>query len=453
MQALDGNFKTIEEEKKALQVKSEEGQIDKKEVGSKTANGKPKGRPPKKAKTEFKDAKEDILIDNEEDEGDGNKHDLKRLKADESELVKDSLDLANVQGTFDETVKKIDNLQQLIAKSEDELIRLDCQRLRMLGKDRYHNRYWWFESNGIARADEDLQQTSKKQEPKEQQNGSNGINSDQDKMSIDESVAEEVVEKVEEEDEEEEEQEQDESEEDEEEGEEREDEDEEEEGEEEKQTGYAMGRLWIQGPSEEEVKVFLQGEGFEMFDFEELANGQVVSLSGEMVLVNSDGETVKVLAPIEKKMLEEGKPGFLKSMFDWGYYDSAEEIESLIKWLNKYGKREVKLLKELENVKTRMLSSVKSRQEDLDADKEIQMREINSMIEDLENEEEEEEVEQEEEDDEQEEEEESQDEKQKDLEQAAEDEQDDEDSDDVSLIPRRRRSSRLSGRIAKHPEE
>lgn len=132
-------------------------------------------------------------------------------------------------------------------------------RLRLLGKDRFHNRYWWFEGNGIEDA-----------------GGS-----------------------------------------------------EEEEG-----TGFTMGRLWVQGPFEEEIKFCLTGD-----------------------------------IPQSKREVE--GEGYLEDYTKWGYLEHPKELGELIKWLNQWGSREHKLKKELLSVLKKIKASMVSRLEDLGRENEL----------------------------------------------------------------------------------
>lgn len=155
-----------------------------------------------------------------------------------------------------------ESLKQIIStiNAKDEEIRFsDVNRLRLLGKDRFHNRYWWFEGNGIEDA-----------------SGSD-----------------------------------------------------EEEG-----TGFTMGRLWIQGPFEEEIKFCLTGD-----------------------------------IPASKKEVE--GEGYLEDHTKWGFLEHPKELGELIKWLNQWGSREHKLKKELIMVLKKIKASMVSRLEDLGREKEL----------------------------------------------------------------------------------
>lgn len=200
-------------------------------------------------KTE-EDKKDDA---DKKDEKEDSEPPSKKSKTDNDELLSSlRTKIQDRQGT----------LKQIIAtiNAKDEEIRFaDVNRLRLLGKDRFHNRYWWFEGNGIEDA-----------------GGS-----------------------------------------------------EEEEG-----TGFTMGRLWIQGPFEEEIKFCLTGD-----------------------------------IPESKREVE--GEGYLEDYTKWGYLEHPKELGELIKWLNQWGSREHKLKKELLSVLKKIKASMVSRLEDLGRDGEL----------------------------------------------------------------------------------
>ncbi|KAA8911969.1 hypothetical protein TRICI_003655 [Trichomonascus ciferrii] len=304
-------------------------------------------------------------------------------KEKEAALAKEDAAFRKVYQEGQDTSKKIDELNDAIKKHEEELMKLDCQRMRMLGKDRYHNRYWWFENNGMVRVDKEEQELSLKKdlERKEKQNNSNtneengeteGSGDDDKNNRIEDEKsksepAEDTSEQNKDGDEE------------------AEGDNEEEEEEENNTTGYTMGRLWIQGPLDEEAEQYL---GYNKDnDLEpQIQRNETgdVWINGEMV-INPQGQVLRGLAPIERKKLEEGDV-FLKGLENWGYYDEPEEIEGLLKWLNKGGRRELKLTKEIDSVKDRIFLSMRSRKEDLEADAAMRKQEIDGLVEDEEEE-------------------------------------------------------------------
>jgi hypothetical protein len=307
-------------------------------------------------------------------------------KEKEAALAKEDAAFRKVYQQAQDTSKKIDELNDSVKKHEEELMKLDCQRMRMLGKDRYHNRYWWFENNGMVRVDKEEQELSLKKdlERKEKQNNNNSNeengtsegNGEDDKNNKSEEekskseTTEDNGEQKQEEDEE------------------AEGENEEEDGEEDEEnnaTGYTMGRLWIQGPLDEEAEQYL-GYNKDNDPDPQIQRNETgdVWINGAMV-INPQGQVIRGLMPIERKKLEEGDM-FLKGLENWGYYDEPEEIEGLLKWLNKGGRRELKLTKEIDSVKDRIFLSMQSRKEDLEADAAMRKQEIESLVEDEEEE-------------------------------------------------------------------
>ncbi|KAF3483322.1 DDT domain-containing protein [Arthroderma uncinatum] len=151
---------------------------------------------------------------------------------------------------MDEEKSKIETIESEIAVLDNDLREADCPRTRVLGKDRFWNRYYWFERNGMPY--EGLPNSS--------------------------TAA----------------------------------------------ANYANGRLWVQGPDE------MEREGF--IDVPEEVSQEYMQRFGTTVA--------------KRKRAEEGSPG-LSSAQEWGYYDSPEELDKLMAWLDTRGVRELKLHKEL----------------------------------------------------------------------------------------------------------
>lgn len=150
---------------------------------------------------------------------------------------------------YKKLVQKIEMAQQGVQKciaalkmAEVELRTLDCQRFRILGRDRFYNRYWWFESNGMPT---DLGRHH-----------------------------------------------------------------------------YLMGRLWIQGPSDEDLEVFVTGG---------------MAAYGELSLAE------------RKDMEVEDIESQVNGVNDWGYIDDPDDIKELHHWLGTKGLREPRLRKELDS--------------------------------------------------------------------------------------------------------
>lgn len=151
---------------------------------------------------------------------------------------------------IDDEKAKIDEYEEEIATVDNDLREADCPRTRVLGKDRFWNRYYWFERNGMPFA---------------------GLPSS--------STAE---------------------------------------------SGYANGRLWVQGPDVMEYEGFIAVPADQDEDY-----------------VRRFGMTVR-----ERKEREEGPSG-LNSATQWGYYDDPEALDRLLSWLDLRGNRELKLRKEI----------------------------------------------------------------------------------------------------------
>lgn len=235
---------------------------------------------------------------------------------------------------------------------ERKLAEYDCQRLRCLGKDRLYNRYWWFENNGLPTLHGNAED--------DDDNDDNSHNPDEDHDSDDEPLDE----------------------------------------------TYLMGRLWVQGPSIEDASHNLGIEEFADYDndsfkppdwkqpsfenpsikelvFENLPlefvsfardnfglgfdDQQIRRLrpQGSRVLINKLGVVVSndiigQLAPFERKIIEEC-PDPLMNGKTWRYYDTKEDIEAIIRWLNPYGYRESQLKKSLLSAKDAIIHSIEAR--------------------------------------------------------------------------------------------
>ncbi|BFZ60434.1 hypothetical protein YB2330_001470 [Saitoella coloradoensis] len=58
-------------------------------------------------------------------------------------------DFTKLQKALEAAMKDIKRCEDEITTLNYDLAEADCQRLRLLGKDRFHNRYWWCELNGM----------------------------------------------------------------------------------------------------------------------------------------------------------------------------------------------------------------------------------------------------------------------------------------------------------------
>ncbi|KAI5964437.1 hypothetical protein KGF57_000929 [Candida theae] len=294
---------------------------------------------------------------------------------------------------------KLDEIKRNKKLIEQKLNEFDCQRIKLLGKDRLFNRYWWFENNGMptlhkgsANEDEDDDEDDEEKREKEKE-----------KEKEDEDEQDEEVDDVHDE-------------------------------------TYLMGRLWVQGPCDtdiifnfkrevEEIRSFVESmtadsdevsadtsevkddpikeESVEdqpndtikadpdateevtrkktqikRMDFTHLSSTfkqsveslcqlrftdrEICSTNGKL-LVDQEGALqvpLNEISHIQRKFIEEYYAPILNSS-SWRYYDEPEDINKLMSWLNPWGKRESALRKELFLVKDAITSSMEARQKAL----------------------------------------------------------------------------------------
>ncbi|KAK9365417.1 hypothetical protein V1509DRAFT_585261 [Lipomyces kononenkoae] len=208
--------------------------------------------------------KDDSQTDEENTENSSSK--LRKRGSPSREEVEASLTKGNVK--FRKLVENFENAQAAVHKcvstlkqAEIDLRVLDVQRTRPLGRDRFYNRYWWFESNGLP----------------------TGLGPH----------------------------------------------------------GYLMGRIWIQGPSEEDQEIFVKN-GRAMYD--------------EMSLY-------------ERKDKEVGTDGQINDTNEWGYYDDPADIKELYYWLGSKGLREPRLRKDLDARRPRIEAPMVARRKHLCLDR------------------------------------------------------------------------------------
>ncbi|KAF5098339.1 hypothetical protein D0Z03_001234 [Geotrichum reessii] len=263
---------------------------------------------------------------------------------------------------------KADELLELNKKGEIELIKLDCQRARMLGKDRYHNRYWWLEGNGFKRQiDINKDAKIKNNNNITNTNGTGNINSNGKNRKIYNRVKTE--DKQDDNDS---------------------NDDDDDYDDEDHDLGFLMGRLWVQGPTDEESEAYLNVQPprhypniikDDMGQYVMIATSTTNETDSSIttkILIDSHGSVVNELQLAERKSLEEGESR-LTSCDDWGYYDTPEEVEQLLKWLNPFGKREMYLIQELTTIKMQIVDSMKARMEDLSRDVKMQTEELEQL--------------------------------------------------------------------------
>lgn len=273
-----------------------------------------------------------------------------------------------------EAVGKMVELKEVKREIEQKLSELDCQRVKLLGKDRLYNRYWWFENNGLPNLhsrsnDDDEDDDEENEKKKDDEMGDN----DEDEEDDEDEVLGET---------------------------------------------YLMGRLWVQGPTNndvfvhfksdlEETNIFMDvvdtirlNNEEELFDRENLSdessnNNKVKNMNFSKIpkelksaveekfslkvkdneIVDKDDEKIidnegSLMVPVDKitnsqrKAIEEF-PDPIMNGSSWRYYDNPDDITKLISWLNPWGKRESILRKELSNAKEAIVSSMEARRKAL----------------------------------------------------------------------------------------
>lgn len=264
-------------------------------------------------------------------------------------------------------VQKVANFKKEKRDIETKLNEIDCQRVKLLGKDRLYNRYWWFENNGLPNLhlkinDEDADEL------------------DQEDIGNNES---EVTNET-----------------------------------------YLMGRLWVQGASNEDIKLhlhssieqthsFLENASFDENELEEYRNSQnnpvldtvngktlrkinfaklpgafrqaakddlsieftdvgINNAANGRVIIDqygglSDVKLLKEITPLQRKVIEESPEPLLNGNC-WRYYDDPHTIEQLIERLNPWGIRESQLKKEMLNLKDIMKATMTARRNALALD-------------------------------------------------------------------------------------
>lgn len=207
---------------------------------------------------------------------------------------------------------------------EWKLFENDMQRLKILGLDKYGNKYYWLELSGLPRPG-----------PQEEQTVEDGNNQMDDK--------------------------------------------------EEQDVSYESGRLWIQGPSELDAQFFLKispedlqkwksiaevknpvKATHEVFHIYRDADGSYKHEEGGSVttLVDSTGavNSLIALSPIQRKIIDETPELLMLSESQWYSVERVEDVENLISRLDTWGRREHALLRQLKNVEDEVKESLKRRE-------------------------------------------------------------------------------------------
>jgi len=208
--------------------------------------------------------------------GDERANARKRKREEEKEKAEAAASKPKTSQQFQRVLKNIEKTRNKITKEEEEIATIDedlreadCARLRLLGKDRFFNRYWWFERNGMPFGGLPTSSTA--------------------------------------------------------------------------DAGYANGRLWVQGPSDMEREGFLE----ESKPHEVMATGDRMDLDPKM-------------PAMERKLFEEGGTSVVLS-HQFAFYETPEELSVLISWLDSRGERELRLKKELELYRKKIIDGMEKR--------------------------------------------------------------------------------------------
>lgn len=208
--------------------------------------------------------------------GDERANARKRKREEEKEKAEAAANKPKTSQQFQRVLKNIEKIRSRIAKEEEEIATIDedlreadCARLRLLGKDRFFNRYWWFERNGMPFGGLPTSSTA--------------------------------------------------------------------------DASYANGRLWVQGPSDMERQGFLEQNK----QHEDVAVGDRMDLDPKMPVM-------------ERKLREEGGTSVTLS-HQFAFYETPEELSDLIFWLDARGERELKLKKELELYRKKIVDGMEKR--------------------------------------------------------------------------------------------
>ena len=210
--------------------------------------------------------------------GDERANARKRKREEEKERAEAAASKPKTSQQFQRVLKNIEKVRNKIAKEEEEIATIDedlreadCGRLRLLGKDRFFNRYWWFERNGMPFGGLPTSSTA--------------------------------------------------------------------------DAGYANGRLWVQGPSDMEREGFLE---------ETQKSSDTATLPGDKMDIDPK------MPAMERKLREESGISLTLS-HQFAFYDTPEELSALIAWLDARGERELKLKKELELYRRKIVDGMEKR--------------------------------------------------------------------------------------------
>ncbi|KAH3682098.1 hypothetical protein WICPIJ_006934 [Wickerhamomyces pijperi] len=291
--------------------------------------------------------------------------------------------LLDQRTSFLQEAESIRTKKKVIEKTLNEI---DIQRFVCLGRDRYFNKYWWFENNGLP--------SVKGKKSRKRTTASNATGTaDKDDEEEDEGM-DDVS-------------------------------DDESDGEDVEDETYLMGRLWVQGPSvedvvhglklaPEDVEKYVKKDSLEeVLDEEDDEDEEHESMMKHYRLVPSENSiddakifsnieeshkikfnpespevlditnadspetiidttgatnTEATITPFVRKLIEETPQNLLLSPEQWKQFTTTAELESLLTWLNPWGKRESTLFAALSEVRDQMEQSFDARRRALRVD-------------------------------------------------------------------------------------
>lgn len=173
----------------------------------------------------------------------------------EAEKTKKQKEWEKLLSAIEDKKAELKECEDNIAELDDDLRETLVHRSKMLGKDRFLNKYYWFEHNGMPFGGVPNSSTA--------------------------------------------------------------------------EYGYANGRIWVQGPDEHELQPNL-----------------------EEPCLSQDQQRLGFTVP-QRKLNEEGST-HLSTSSEWAYYDTPEEMDHLLQWLDERGLRERALRKELTAFRARI---------------------------------------------------------------------------------------------------
>ena len=127
----------------------------------------------------------------------------------ESKLAENDKGFKDLCDQRKETLLSIEKYKQAKRQLEKQLNEIDCQRVKLLGKDRLYNRYWWFENNGLPTLHSN---TNDVDDNDDDDNAAPNMNNDEDDEIVEDENA--VLDET-----------------------------------------YLMGKLWVQGPSDDDLRI------------------------------------------------------------------------------------------------------------------------------------------------------------------------------------------------------